>query len=236
MKRRRFLRNASLLLAGGVISACDTSSNTTAIQRTDISLPPFSSDNLHRLLEQLRLAFESRSLNVSDTLLPPRSENEILMGSEWFPGEMVPELISLYSWRGGQEPGPWDLTDGNDPFWFRDCAFSSLAIAEEEYQSMMASYGQIREYRDVLRTCFPFAAFNGGWLVIPTKAHNFDAGLARPVVSVMEGIDVFFYSIETMVQTCVGWVTHPDYSEDEGLPSDVELEIWRKYNPGIFGG
>ncbi len=56
------------------------------------------------------------------------------------------------------------------------------------------------------------------------------------MISVMEGITVFFYSIEHMLDTCIGWVTHPTYDADGGsLPEDIELEVWRKHNPGIFG-
>lgn len=195
---------------------------------------PFSADQLHRLLENLRIAFEAKSLNVSDTLLPPWNEHELRERCQWFPGEIVPELTALYSWRGGQEPGPWDLSDTDHPFWFRDCAFSSLAIAENEYRRMMASYGQTPEFHKALETCFPFAAFNGGWLVLPTTSHGFDKNLMRPVVSVMQGIDVFFYSMEKMVETCADWVSHPGYGGDGTLPENVEHEIWRKHNPGIF--
>ena len=197
-------------------------------------VPPFSADQLHQLLEKLRSAFEAKSLNVSDTLLPPLNEQELRERCQWFPGEIVPELIALYSWRGGQEPGPWGLDETDHPFWFRDCAFSSLAIAQNEYRSMMASYGQIPEFHKTLETCFPFAAFNGGWLVLPTTPHEFDKSLMRPVVSVMQGMDVYFYSMEKMVETCVDWVSHPSYEGDGTLPENVEHEIWRKHNPGIF--
>ena len=181
-----------MLLAGGVISGCDSHGDSIVTRRTSFSLPPFSSENLHSQLELLRLAYESQALNVSETLLPPLGEQDIQVAAEWFPGALVPEVVSLYSWRGGQEPGPWDLADKDFPFWFRDCAFSSLAIAEEEYHSIMASYGQAPEFRGVLERSFPFAAFNGGWLVVPTVPYSFDAGLKHPIVSVMEGIDVFF--------------------------------------------
>ena len=198
------------------------------------SVSPFSSDRLHSLLEDLRLAFEAKSLNVSNTLLPPLGERELQKRCEWFPGEIVPELVALYSWRGGQAPGPWDLSDTDHPFWFRDCAFSSLATAENEYRSMMSSYGQIPEFHEELKKSFPFAAFNGGWLVIPTMSHNHDRNLVRPIVSVMEGIDVFFHSIEKMVETCIDWVSNAAYTGDGSLPEDVEHSIWRKHNPGVF--
>lgn len=223
-----------MLAIGRAITGCGQSRGTSEGHQMKQSLPPFSSDRLHQLLEELRLAFEAKGLNVSRTLLPSLKDHELREKCDWFPGKIVPELSALYSWRGGQEPGPWDLADTDFPFWFRDYAFSSLAVAKEEYQSMMASYGQIPEFHEQLKTCFPFAAFNGGWLVIPTMQHGFDKELTRPIVSVMEGIDVFFYSIEKMVETCIDWVSHPAYVGDGTLPEDVEHEIWRKHNPGIF--
>lgn len=234
MERRRFLEIAGLLAIGGAITGCSQSGQTSENSQMKQSLPPFSADRLHQLLEELRLAFEAKGLNVSRTLLPPLKDLELREECDWFPGNIVPELSALYSWRGGQEPGPWDLVDPDHPFWFRDYAFSSVAIAKEEYQSMMASYGQTPEFHEELKTCFPFAAFNGGWLVIPTIPHSFDDEYAHPIVSVMEGIDVFFYSIEKMVETCIDWVSHPAYLGDGTFPQDVELEIWRKHNPGIF--
>ena len=234
MERRQFIENMALVVTGGVLAACGNSNEGFETRRMSGSMPPFSAERLHKLLEQLRLAFEGKSLNVSDTLLPPVNEEALRERCSWFPGEIVPELRALYSWRGGQEPGPWDLADTDQPFWFRDCAFSSLTIAETEYQSMMASYGQIPEFHEELKTCFPFAAFNGGWLVIPTMAHKFDRALPRPIVSVMEGIDVYFYSIEKMVETCIDWVSNPQYTKDGSLPQETELEIWRKHSPGIF--
>jgi len=234
MKRRRFLESIGLFALGGATAACGQSYESSESHMTNKSVPPFSADNLHKLLEDLRSAYEAKSLNVSDTLRRPLIEQEIKEECQWFPGEIVPELVALYSWRGGQEPGPWELEDTDYPFWFRDCAFSSLAIAKDEYQSMMASYGQIPEFNAALKTCFPFAAFNGGWFVIPTVPHDFDKGLIRPVVSVMQGVDVYFYSIEKMVETCIDWVRHPSYTGDGTLPEDVELKIWRQHNPGIF--
>jgi hypothetical protein len=234
MKRRQFLEVFWLLAASGAVTACSQSERSSEERITSKTGPPFSADRLHQLLEDLRLAYEGKSLNVSDTLLPPLNENDLRKRCDWFPGEIIPELLALYSWRGGQEPGPWDLADTDHPFWFRDYAFSSLAIAETEYQSMMASYGQTPEFHEMLKTCFPFAAFNGGWLVIPTMPHNFDRALSRPIVSVMEGIDVFFYSIEKMVETCIDWVSNPAYTGDGTLPENVEHEIWRKHNPGVF--
>lgn len=92
----------------------------------------------------------------------------------------------------------------------------------------------LAEHEELLEHSFPFAAFNGAWLVLPCKGQNLDRRLARPVISVLEGIDVHFYSLQLMVDTCVEWMSHPQYDPHDHLPEDVEMEIWRRHNPGIF--
>lgn len=99
---------------------------------------------------------------------------------------------------------------------------------------MMESYGTIPEDHFMLKHSFPIASFNGGWYVLPTKGHRFSKNLTAPIISVLQGIDVFFYSIETMVSTCIDWVNHEKYDKNYTLPEDVEMSIWRKHNPGIF--
>jgi hypothetical protein len=45
-----------------------------------------------------------------------------------------------------------------------------------------------------------------------------------------------FYAIETMVDTCIEWVSNPLWSTERGIPYEEELRIWRTHNPGIFAG
>ncbi len=197
----------------------------------NISLPPFSGDHLHSLLNQLLSAFEDKGLHVADSLLPPLSESEVVDRCKWFPGTLPAEIIALYGWRGGQEKDAWEESQ---PFWFRDNSFTSIARAESEYRSMMSSYGSFAADHELLKYSFPFAAFNGAWYVIPTGKHPFGKSLPRPIISVYEGIDVYFYSIETMVATCLDWVSHPSYTKDGTLPREVEMAIWNRHNPGVF--
>jgi hypothetical protein len=51
---------------------------------------------------------------------------------------------------------------------------------------------------------------------------------------VFQGVDIFYYSIEQMVETCIDWVREPHYPD--GRPDDAksEMRIWRVHNPGIF--
>lgn len=230
MKRRDCLKSVAALAAGALLPGCE---RQQAINTSGeiLKVPAFSRQRLHESLDRLLAAYEARGFATADTLLPPLTESELREACNWFPGELPPELIALYGWRGGQEKDAWE---SEHPFWFRDMSFSSIERAKLEYQSMMSSYGLIPGDRGLLKYSFPFAAFNGGWYVLPTGGHPFNASLKYPVISVFEGVDVFFYSLEQMVNTCVDWVSHPDYSDDYSLPSEVELQIWRKHNPGIF--
>jgi hypothetical protein len=181
-------------------------------------------------LEKLRLAFEAKGHAVTKSLRPPVPEQELRKRCEWFPQPLPEELVALYSWREGQPDGPWEESY---PFWFRDCGFSALATAERSYGRIMATYGAEGPDEELLKGAFPFAEFNGGWLVLPTARAGFK-DLARPVVSVHQGVDVWFHSMNTMVDTCVEWVSHPAWTSEGLYPQSLEMEIWRKHNPGIF--
>lgn len=139
--------------------------------------------------------------------------------------------MALYGWRGGQAGVPWEEPF---PFWFRDCAFASPERAREAYELLTKSWGWNPGHRRLFAAAFPFAEFDGAWLVLPCGDEGF-AGFARPVVSIHEEIAVWFYSISAMVDTCADWVAQPAWSEG-GLPREIELEIWRRHNPGIFPG
>lgn len=188
-------------------------------------------------MEKLRLAYESKGHHVSTSLRPGLSPDEIGAKTKWFPSSMPPELIALYKWHDGQEGGGWEV---KYPFWIRDCVLSSLESAESEYKSIMESYGTFPEFpedHEMLKHSFPFAAFNGGWMVFPCKGHNLNQAYERPIIFVLQGIEIFFYSIELMANTCIDWVQAGTSEDGEfRLDEDVEMEIWQKHNPGIFAG
>jgi hypothetical protein len=232
MKRR------TLSLAGGFAAAlpilgvlgCDD--RKRVMQRTLPAIPDFSAARLQARLEELRQSYETKGFNVSETLQPGLSADETSAQCSWFPESIPQEIIALYGWRGGQVESS---AKKDFPFWFRDCAFLTPTAAKLEYKSMMSTYGANPTDTPLLRICFPFAAYNGGWLVIPCAAQSLEPRLQRPVISIMQGVDVHYYSIEIMLATVLEWVRHPKY-DGYGLPSDVELEIWRHHNPGIFPG
>ncbi len=189
----------------------------------------------HDLLNKLTSNFESKGHSVKQSLLDPVPISEIAQRCEWFPADIPASVIALYSWRGGQAKDAWEE---EYPFWFRDMSFISLDQAEKEYISMMESYGvenSIEEDGIELKTSFPFAAFNGGWYVVPSSPNQWSGKHQLPVVCVFQGIDMFFHSVESMLKTCCEWVSHPEWSSDvSDLDEDIEMIIWKKYNPNIF--
>jgi len=229
MNRRDFVKICSSLGCYG-ITGCDKNKPMTDLYLS-VTVPDFSSENLHKLLDRLLAAYEAKEMNVSDSLLAPISESELVKRCGWFPGKLPPEIVSLYSWRGGQKKDAWE---SEFPFWFRDNSFCSIDRAEREYKSMMESYGVYPENHELLKYSFPFASFNGGWYVFPTKGQPFSSNLKAPIISVLQGIDIHFFSMEKMASTCIDWVNHEKYGADYSLPEDTEMNIWHKHNPGIF--
>ena len=230
MERRSITFAGGLLAASSALGILGCKDRRQAAQLPLPSLPEFDAARLHARLEELRLAYEARGFNVSETLQPGLSAEEVTAQCSWFPAPIPKEILALYAWRGGQR----ESRDKKDfPFSFRDCAFATPADAKLEYESMMSTYGVNPADAPLLRISFPFAAYNGGWLVMPCAAQSFEPRLQRPIISVMQGIGVHYYTLETMLATAIDWVRHPKF-DGYGLPSEIELEIWRRHNPGIF--
>jgi hypothetical protein len=232
MKRRALTLATGLAAAASLLGLPGCNNRKEKMQQPLPPLPEFDAARLQARLEDLRLAYEARGFNVSDTLQPALPADEVRRQCSWFPAPLPPELIALYGWRGGQRESH---EEQDFPFWFRDCAFITPADAKAEYDSLMATYGANPADAPLLRICFPFAAFNGGWLVMPCAAQSLEPRLPHPIISVMQGVDVHYYSIETMVATAIDWVRHPKF-DGYGLPSAVEMDIWQRHNPGLFQG
>ncbi|EPW6854147.1 hypothetical protein HJ040_22080 [Vibrio parahaemolyticus] len=192
---------------------------------------------VHQLLNELCVCFERKGHLVTSSLLAPLTEKELeAKCSNWFPAEIPTSIKDLYTWKGGQEHDAWEE---EFPFWFRDMSFISLEQAETEYRSMNQFYGVDNTLEDdgvLLKDCFPFAAFNGGWFVIPASNHKWSNSFNEPVICVFQGIELYYHSIDKMVKTAIECVQYPTWTtEDPDTPEDVEMKIWKKYNPGIFG-
>lgn len=230
MKRRSFSLAIGMIATSPILGSlgCDSREHKGKIPLP--ALPEFDANRLQAKLEELRLAYEKKGFNVSETLQPGLSAQETMTQCSWFPVKLPQEIIALYAWRGGQQES---REEKDFPFMFRDCAFLTPTDAKHEYESMMQTYGTNPADAPLLRTSFPFAAYNGGWLVLPCAGQSLELNLQRPIISIMQGIDVHYYSIETMLATAIEWVLHPKF-DGYSLPSDIELEIWQRHNPGIF--
>lgn len=230
MNRRSFAHILSALLGAAAfpLVGCHDKENA----RSSIAQPPFSATHLHESLERLRSAYENKGMHVSEHLLPPLSEEKIRHSCSWFPVALPPEIIALYTWHNGQAKGAWDE---KHPFWFRDCSFINLDLVKQEHLSMTRTYGRISWAGIDLATCFPFAAFNGGWYIFPCKGQSLDDRFRYPVISVFQGIEIYYYSLDAMLETCIDWVNQPDFGSSYSREKDAnELAIWKKHNPGIF--
>lgn len=230
MKRRTLLSSLTILPATSLLGLTGCGDKRSARLQSLPAIASFSRERLHARLEELRLAYETKGFHVTDSLLPGLSEQEVRAQCSWFPAPLPEELIALYGWHNGQRQ---PVGENESPFWFRDCIFSTLADAKAEYASMMSGYGVNPADGPLVRIAFPFAAYEGGWLVMPCAEQTVEPRLPRPIINVMEGIAVHYYSIELMVETAIEWVSHPAY-DGHGLPQDEEMRIWRKHNPGIF--
>ncbi|EEW10057.1 SMI1/KNR4 family protein [Vibrio mimicus] len=192
--------------------------------------------DLHRLLNELCACFESKGHLVASSLLAPLTEKELeAKCASWFPGEIPTAIKDLYTWKGGQGHNAWEE---EFPFWFRDMSFISLDQAEAEYESMNQSYGvenTLEEDGVLIKDCFPFAAFNGGWFVIPASKSKWSNSFDEPVICIFQGIEQYYHSIDKMVKTVIECIQYPTWSTEESyIPEDIEMKIWKKHNPGIF--
>jgi hypothetical protein len=180
------------------------------------------------LCNNLVTAYEAKGQAVSQTLKPGISETEYARAIGFALQEIPPSVLKLYQWRNGCAD-----EDAESLFLFRDNCFISVDRGREELSLIRKFYSADDEDRFDLNRVIPIAAFEGSVFAVVTGKHSFGPGFEYPVVSIFEGIDLFFSSIEAMLQTCIAWVAHPDWDPYDALPSDVELEIWQRLNPGV---
>jgi hypothetical protein len=189
------------------------------------------------LLDALRDEFRTRGLEVDRHLRPGLSRDAVVERTRELGLSVPDEIVELYGWHDGQSD---EAEFAPDAFQFRDNAFISLERAIVERGQILEFYGgyDTDEYVPLgfdLEQCFPFATYMGSWHVVVCGPHTLASAHPHPVVNVYQGIVVFFHSIELMLRTCIDWVRHPRWSPEShlGLADDVELEIWRRHNPGL---
>lgn len=232
LRRRAFLSVlTSPWLAGAAATLPGCSEKTPDAPPPPVVLPPFSAEAFRAGLDKLETAYAARFPRVRDALQPGLAEPQIREAAAWFPHALPPEVVALYTWRDGYLDPP----DSRDPpFGFRDYIFLPLDRVQKEYARMMGTYGEADPAnRALFASSFPIGSNGGGWLVVPAQPQMLRPDLARPVISVFQGVSVFFLSVQTMVETCADWVSHPR-NDGFRMPTEVEMEVWRRHNPGLF--
>lgn len=230
MNRRQVVTAAIASATPTVLSLTGCDSRSKAASSGPVSVPPFSPQSLHRGMDSLAAAYSAKSPKTVQYLQPGLSVSRVRERTPWFPRPLPPEVISLYQWRNGFA-APKD--SAAIPFMFRDCVFLPLEQIQREYESMVSTYGRNPQDAELIASSFPFAALDGGWLVVSASKQTLMPALERPVISVFQGVSVFFYSMEKMAETCVQWLSHPKHN-GYSIPPKVEMEVWRTVNPGIF--
>lgn len=186
------------------------------------------------LLEELRQAYLERGRDVDRQLRPGLGRDEILSRTRDLALTLPDDLVEMYEWRNGQDE---EAEMSQDAMLFRDHRFVDVDGALREYRLVQEHHAPDEDtipYSFELAEAFPFATFMGSSYVIVCGPHELASPHPHPVVSVFQGVDLFFHSLETMLRTCLEWVRHPSWSTRYGVPDEIESEIWLRLNPGIF--
>lgn len=181
-------------------------------------------------LNTLILLIQEKNFPIETYLKPGLSRQAIATLTRHLPFEFPEELYTLYQWHNGTDPACQFAL-------FRDQLFLSLEDALKEYDKIVYYYVDELEQLDIdfgvdLRHCFPFASFEGSYYVLVCyPMENKD----RPIFSVFEGVEQYFNSFSSLLSTCIVWCQQGvkrEYGIE--LSQDLELKIWKQYNPGVF--
>ena len=184
-------------------------------------------------LEKLADCYEANGFNVRKYLAPPLSRDQVLEGCSWFPHELPSQIIDMYTWSGGSLwPGEVEY-----PFFLIDDAvFSTIEYAQSEYYSLQ----EIEQYDETceifgldLATCYPIALNDYSSYSVPcSDTHQWHQDYPAPVVSTFEIMQMHYHSIESMLDTNIEWMLHPEWAE-YGHDGSIYDDILRKNNPGL---
>lgn len=181
-------------------------------------------------LNTLISIIQDRGFPINECLQPGLSREAIAIQTSHLPFDFPQELYTLYQWRNGTN------LDCQFSF-FRDQLFLPLEEALKSYDEIAHYYVEELEELNIdweidLRYCFPFASFEGSYYVLVCDSVEAKEG---QIFNIFEGIEKYFNSFSTMLATGIAWgqqgVIKPYGIE---LSPELELEIWRRYNPGVF--
>lgn len=203
---------------------------------------PSVTTGLHEKLDRLVAAMAAKGFCVDGAFNPGLTREQIDEKTRGLGFRLPEELYQLYMWHDGTRPGFDDSQPGCTLFLFRDQVFLTLDQAVKELEDVRLSYG--------VTDAFPFTEWEGSWLVMPSRPYELPADvdtpptryrLERPVILVFQGIDVFAYSLDTLIDIATEWVERGVHTpgdehvsrEEYAVRQDLELQIWDAHNPGI---
>lgn len=183
------------------------------------------SSTLAERLEVLAGAYAARGYDVRPNLLPGATVAE-LDAVESALGVVLPASYrQLYEWSAGVVDSSGTLPCLR----FRDEALLPLARVVEERELLLENYGWFEDVDG--RSVAPLAFYQGSILVVACGPQRMTSAVPHPVISYFQGIDVYYDSIEAMVETTIAWVSHPDWRPYEAAPN--EMETWRRCNVAV---
>jgi hypothetical protein len=188
---------------------------------------------LESKLDRLAEAFDARGIPVQSNLRPRASDEELDELAQRLNVALPKDLRALYRWRNGHV----DPEAGN-VLRFRDTKFIALDAIQPAHRLVNEIYGGYDDDPDNLpllvdlAECVPIAEFMESWLVVACGPQTATTRSRHPVFLAFQGVYLVFYSIESMVDTCIDWVEQPEYRPDGETPN--EHEIWERHNPDIF--
>jgi len=175
-------------------------------------------DDIGPKLAELEKTMAAHGYDPKASFRPGLTRAEIDRRTKGLPFRLPEELYRLYEWHDGSPEGP---------LIFRDHRLSPL-------EEGIRNGAFLRRYEEP--PAFPFADFEGSFLLVPVAGYGAHASLERPVIHLHESRDVYFYSVPLMLDTAIDWIREGVLGPGgEHAPDErKELEIWRRHNPGVF--
>ena len=182
-------------------------------------------------MERIIEAIRKKGFPIDGFLGAGLSEQEIRDKVKHLPFSLPAEIVELYQWHNGQVPEC-------QLYLFRDQRFLPLDEALDDYQMIQTYFVPALGGVDVgvdLRSCFPFAGFEGANYVVPCRGHTLIGGQELPIICVFEGVEVHFLNFAAMTDTIIAWYEAGAHRVDAPLVDEKsELRIWKQHNPGLF--
>lgn len=176
-------------------------------------------------LDVLADAFGHHGYDVRSNLQPGATPDELAALEARLDVPLPSAYRDLYSWSAGTVD-EW----GTAPrLRFRDEVLLPLSRVHEERDALAAVY----DWFDGVdfRTLAPLATYEGSTLAVACGPQGLTSLAEHPVICFFQGIDVYYDSIESMVETTIAWVSQPNWAPYAQAPH--EIEIWRQHNRAI---